>query len=141
MTVDAAEFEKIKAAAAGGKHEVQAYVEGYAGGPGALAETIFTAMPDFFRPDKAKGANADFQYHVKTSDGVRDWVIGVHDGVCESRPGTIENPRVTMTVGLPEFLRMLTGQMNGMQAFLTGKVRLSGDIFSATKFETWFDRP
>ena len=65
----------------------------------------------------------------------------VHDDACESGPGTVDDPKVTMTVALPEFLRLLTGKMSGMQAFLTAKVRLSGDMFYATKFETWFDRP
>ncbi len=135
------DFEELKQAIAGSKDDLLAYISGYDGGGDALLDTVFRSMPGYFRPDKAQGQQADFQYRITTDTGVREYYVRVADGVCEAGPGTVENPRVTMTVKLPEFLRLLTGKINGMQAFLTGKVRLQGDMFYATKFENWFDRP
>ncbi|HEY0701079.1 MAG TPA: SCP2 sterol-binding domain-containing protein [Micromonospora sp.] len=137
------EFEELKQVIATGKKDaLVAYIDNYDGGADALLDTIFRSLPEYFRPEKARGQQADFQYRINTANGVREFFVRVKDGVCEAGAGTVENPRVTMTVKqLPEFLRLLTGKINGMQAFLTGKVKLTGDMFYATKFENWFDRP
>jgi putative sterol carrier protein len=137
------EFEELKQViATGRKDDLEAYIRDYEGGGDALLDLIFRTLPEYFRPEKARGQTADFQYRITTETGVREYFVRVRDGVCESGAGTVPEPRVTMTVKqLPEFLRLLTGKINGMQAFLTGKVKLTGDMFYATKFENWFDRP
>lgn len=37
-------------------------------------------------------------------------------------------PRVTMKMKLPEYLDMQTGKLNGQEAFMTGKLRVEGDL-------------
>jgi putative sterol carrier protein len=44
-----------------------------------------------------------------------------------------------MAVG--DFLRLIAGKLNGMQAFMTGKLKVSGDLFFAQTFQGWFERP
>ena len=41
-------------------------------------------------------------------------------------------------MALPDFLRFLTGQLDGMQAFMTGKLKLSGDMMFAQSMQAWF---
>ncbi|MGA8113511.1 MAG: SCP2 sterol-binding domain-containing protein [Actinocatenispora sp.] len=142
MSADTTDFEELnRVIKTGSKADLLTFISEYEGGGDGLLATVFRQMPDFFRPDKARGQQADFQYRITTDTGVHEYFVRVHDGVCESGPGTVETPRVTMTVKLPEFLRLLTGKLSGMQAFLTAKVRLTGDMFYAMKFEQWFDRP
>lgn len=143
MTVDMTAFQELKEAVSSrSKEGLLEYVTTHEGGVDGLLEQIFGNLPNAFRPDRAKDQQADFQYEIKAPDGnVREYFVRVRDGVCESGQGRVEAPRVTMTVDVLDFLRLVTGKLNGMQAFLTGKVKLSGDMFYATKFETWFERP
>ena len=47
-----------------------------------------------------------------------------------------------MTLGqsLPDFLRFIAGELDGMQAFMSGKLRLSGDLMFAQNMQRWFNR-
>jgi putative sterol carrier protein len=38
----------------------------------------------------------------------------------------------------PDYLSMMSGELNAMQAFMMGKLRVSGDMGLATKLQTVF---
>jgi putative sterol carrier protein len=65
----------------------------------------------------------------------------IADGRCQVERGAAESPRVTIRAALPDFLRLITGKVNGVQLFMTGKLKVSGDLFFAQTFQGWFDRP
>ena len=48
---------------------------------------------------------------------------------------------MTFALPLPDFLRLILGQLDGMQAFMGGKLKLSGEIMLAQAMQSWFDRP
>ncbi|MBM0232574.1 SCP2 sterol-binding domain-containing protein [Micromonospora sp. STR1_7] len=142
MAIDTTRFERIRQAAGSrSESDVFAFAQEHEGGVGGLLDEVFGNMPDVFRADRAKGQQADFQYVIKTPDGPHEYFVRIHDGVCESGRGQVESPQLTTTVELPTFLRLVTGRINGMQAFLRGKVKLSGNTLYAAKFEHWFERP
>jgi putative sterol carrier protein len=45
---------------------------------------------------------------------------------------------VTLGMALPDFLRFITGKLDGMQAFMSGKLKLAGDMMFAQTMQTWF---
>jgi putative sterol carrier protein len=65
----------------------------------------------------------------------------IADGRCEIEAGRAESPRVSLRIGLADFLRLITGAANGMQLFMTGKLKVAGDLFFAQTYQSWFDRP
>lgn len=139
---NATEFTELKTLVASKtRDELLAYANEQEGGPAAVLDRVFDNMPRAFRPEKARGQSVAFQYVIDTPDGAKEYFVRLHDGTCETGRGTVDSPKLTMKVALPEFLRLITGQLNGTQAFLTGKIKLSGDIFYAAKFENWFERP
>ena len=140
-TEDQAAFAELKELVASkSRAELIDYLQEQDGGTQHVLDQIFVGMPAAFRPEKATDQEADFQYFIDTPEGIREYFVRVHDGACEAGRGTIDDPRLTMKVGLADFLRLVTGKLNGTQAFLTGKVRLTGDMYFATKFENWFER-
>lgn len=142
MALDTSRFDEIKQAASSRSDEdILNFARRQDGGIGGLLDEVFGNMPSAFRPDRAKGQQAEFQYIVETPDGPIEYFVRVRDGLCESGRGTVSNPQLTSTLGLPTFLRLATGRLNGMQAFLRGKVKLSGNTLFAAKFEHWFERP
>jgi putative sterol carrier protein len=90
-----------------------------------------------FMPDKAAGVDAVVQYHLTGEEG-GDWIIAIKDGVCKVTEGVAENPKMTMTADAHEFSDILLGKLDGMSAFMQGKLQLKGDLNLAMKFTTFF---
>ena len=66
--------------------------------------------------------------------------LRVADGRCEVDRGHADSPRVTIRTGVADFLRLVTGKANGMQLYMTGKLKVAGDLFFAQTYQAWFDR-
>lgn len=49
-----------------------------------------------------------------------------------------ETPRVTLAMNLPNYIRMMAEELNGMAAFMTGKLKISGDIMFSQHLSKWF---
>ena len=64
----------------------------------------------------------------------------VEGGSCSFVKGTPGKAKVTLAAALPDFLRVITGQLAGQQAFFSGKLKLSGDMMFAMTQENWFDK-
>ena len=105
-----------------------------------LLAQIFAGMQQAFVPDHAAGVDATVQWDVTAPDGVHSWHVSVSDGACEVGPGPADAPRVTLGQSLPDFLRFIAGELDGMQAFMSGKLRLSGDLMFAQSMQRWFNR-
>ncbi|MDJ0875205.1 MAG: hydroxysteroid dehydrogenase-like protein 2, partial [Desulfobacterales bacterium] len=101
----------------------------------AAAETpdvaaVFAAMPDAFDPEAAAGVEAVFQYVISGSGG-GDWQVAVRDRACKVKPGWAEQPTCTLIIAAPDFLDMITGRLDPMQAFTTGKLKIEGDVMAS----------
>ena len=49
-----------------------------------------------------------------------------------------ETARVILKINLPNFIRMMAEELNGMAAFMTGKLKISGDIMFSQNLSKWF---
>ena len=105
-----------------------------------LLAQIFEGMQQAFVADKAAGVEATVQWDVTAPDGVHSWQVAVADGTCTVGQGAADAPRVTLGLSLPDFLRFIAGELDGMQAFMSGKLRLSGDLMFAQTMQAWFAR-
>jgi putative sterol carrier protein len=101
---------------------------------------IFDYMARQFQPDRAAGQSAVIGWDVTAPDGTHSWQLKVADGACTAQPAGDEAARVTLGMTLPDFLRFVTGQLDGMQAFMSGKLKLSGDMMFAQSMQAWFAR-
>jgi putative sterol carrier protein len=90
-----------------------------------------------FMPDRAAGVDAVIQYHL-TGDEGGDWIITIKDGACKVAEGVAENPKMTLTADGREFADILLGKMDGMAAFMQGKLLLKGDLNLAMKLTSFF---
>jgi putative sterol carrier protein len=94
-------------------------------------------MPEAFLPEKAVGLNAIIQCRF-TGAEAGDWVITIRDGKCSVTPGTTPTPHLTLTMNSQDYKDLALGKLNGMTAFMQGKIKLSGDISLAMKFTNLF---
>jgi putative sterol carrier protein len=106
----------------------------------AVLGQIFSEMQARFLPDKAAGRSAVIQYEVKTADGAEAYQVVVADGKCTTGKGGDKEPTVTLALALPDFLRLISGKLNGVQAFMSGKLKIRGDMMLAQTMQAWFDQ-
>ena len=99
---------------------------------------IFEYMAGRFQPERASGQSAVIGWDITSPEGTHSWQLKVADGTCTAAAGNAEAARVTLGMALPDFLRFLTGKLDGMQAFMTGKLKLSGDMMFAQSMQAWF---
>jgi putative sterol carrier protein len=109
-----------------------------AGGTESALDKVFQGMVDAFLPAKAGGQNAVIQYDVNGPDGKLSYQLKVADGKAALLKGSPESARVTLALSAPDFLRLVTGKLNGQTAFFQGKLKLSGDMMFAQTMQSWF---
>jgi putative sterol carrier protein len=97
------------------------------------------ALPSAFLPEKAGSAVACFQLDF-SGDGEGRWVLDVSNGRCEVRQQVAENPDVTVTMAGSDFVAMLNDQLDPVQAFMGGKIKISGNLGLVMQFLNWFER-
>jgi putative sterol carrier protein len=142
MTIDASDFSALSAAVEQkSNEELVAAIQQQEGGVNGVLGQVFAGMADSFNPAKAAGQQATVQYEISAPDGTHEWAMRIADGACEVEQGRAESPRVTIRMGLGDFLQLITGKANGMQLFMTGKLKVAGDLFFAQTYQGWFDRP
>ncbi len=97
----------------------------------------FDLMSSRFKPDKATGVNAVIQYEI-TGEGGGTWSATIKDGKCSVASGAAASPNLTLTISGQDWLDMLAGKLNPQMAFMSGKLKLKGDMGLAMKIGSMF---
>jgi putative sterol carrier protein len=105
-------------------------------GFGAVAE-VFDSMPGAFVADAAAGVDVVFQYNIG-GEGGGDWHCVIADGSCRVEAGVHEKPICTLMIAAADFLDMMNGKLAAMQAYTSGKLKISGDIMKSQLIEKLF---
>jgi putative sterol carrier protein len=98
---------------------------------------LFEKMPAAFLPEKAAGVDAIIQFKF-TGEQAGDWYITIKDNQCTVNQGIGSSPKLTLSAAGTDAVKVLTGEMDGMQAFMQGKLRLTGDMSLAMKLLSMF---
>jgi len=97
----------------------------------------FDQMPSRFRADRAAGTNATIQYDI-SGDGGGTWNAVIKDGTCAVKTGPATSPNLTLQVGAQDWIDMSTGKQNPQMLFMSGKLKLKGDMGLAMKLGSMF---
>jgi putative sterol carrier protein len=94
-------------------------------------------MPGAFLPEKAVGLDAVIQFKF-TGGEAGDWYAAIKDGKVQVSQGVHESPRMTLTADSSDYIKIFTGEIDGMKAFMEGKLKLAGDLNLAMKLTQMF---
>ena len=103
----------------------------------ATVKETFEGMAAKFRPDKAQGVNAVIQYDIAGDHG-GTWHAVIKDGACTVRDGAASNPHLTVQIAAQDWLDMLSGKQSGQVLFMSGKLKVKGDMGLAMKLGSMF---
>lgn len=104
--------------------------------PDTIAEA-FGGMAENFNAEKAAGMTATYQWDI-TGDGGGKYYAKITDGSIDAGEGEAENPNITITVAAQDWLDILNGKLDGQMAFMSGKLKVKGDMSLAMKLKTLF---
>jgi putative sterol carrier protein len=109
-------------------------------GTDEVLRNIFEGMRDSFKPDAAGDVSATVQYDITTEDGLKQWSVTFDNGTCSVSEGPATDPRLTMALPLVDFVRLIFNQVQGPQLFMSGKLKLQGDMMWAMQMQNYFER-
>jgi putative sterol carrier protein len=140
--IDASDFPSLKQAVEQrSNEELVGAIQEQDGGVDGVLGKVFAGMAESFSPAQAAGQQAVVQYEISAPAGGPEFAMPLAPRRGDNEQGRAESPRVTIRIALADFLRLITGNANGMQLFMTGKLKVSGDLFFAQTYQSWFDRP
>jgi putative sterol carrier protein len=97
---------------------------------------ILNAIPSRFDAEAAGDWKADIQFNFSHEDAPEEyWTISVGEGACKVTEGKVENPSATVNTAADTWIGMTTGSVNPMQAFMSGKLKVSGDMGAVMKLQ------
>ncbi len=137
--VEPAQF--AAAVAATPDHEL---AEGMAGAiRGQVLDEIFRRMEEHFDPSKSKKLDIAIHFNLTGApDGGTDFYqVIVRDNTCAVGKENTEKPKLNLTLDAVEFLKLATGNANGMNLYIGGKLKVDGNIILATRLEGLFMIP
>ncbi|WP_426508857.1 SCP2 sterol-binding domain-containing protein [Dactylosporangium sp. McL0621] len=108
-----------------------------------ILDTIFSRFPELFRADRAGSTNAIIHWNITGApDGGTDsYELVIANGACTLSPSPDQDPKLSITVGPVDFLKVVSGVGNPMMMFMTGKLKAKGDLGLAANIANLFDIP
>ncbi len=87
-------------------------------------DTLMSAIPNGFRPDRAEGVSAKIQF-LFTDEA--PWLLSIKAQKCTIQQKELKKPTMTLTTDSATWRNILLGQMDAMQALMAKKVSIDTD--------------
>lgn len=109
----------------------------------ATLDEIFRRMAEHVEPAKARGNDAVIHFKILDApDGDYDhYEVVLADGACSVSDEPSTEPRVTFKIGPIDFLRLVSGNAAGPMLFMSGKLKIEGDLMYASTMTSLFRIP
>ena len=98
---------------------------------------VFDNMASRLNKDAAKGLNAVYQFDL-SGDGGGKWAVLINDEQCQVQSGAHASPNITISMAANDYLDLVNGKLNDQMAFMTGKLKVAGDMGLALKLRSLF---
>ena len=109
-----------------------------------ILNEIFSRMKEHFRADQA--ANVDAVIHWRIGGGPEGaeedhYEVVIRNGELSYNTEPSEEPRVAFRMDGATFLRLVSGNASGPMLFMTGKLKIEGDMMFAPQVQSLFRIP
>ena len=91
-------------------------------------------LPQAFDASAAAGADCTIQFNCSTP-----MHVVIKGGTCTAAEGPASSSDLAITMEDDDLVALMKGELNGMQAFMTGKLQIEGDMMLAQRMASFFD--
>jgi putative sterol carrier protein len=108
-----------------------------------ILDEVFGRMPSSFRADRAGTTSAVIHWTItgRPDGGSDTYELVIADGACTVSESPQREPRLTLTLGPVDFLKVVSSNANPVMMFMTGKLKAKGDLGLAANIANLFDLP
>ena len=98
------------------------------------AQEFFEALPSRVTPDRIEGMNNTYVFDI---EGAGVWTVAVADGAIAVTEGA-GDADCTFSTSEENFEKIISGEQNATTAYMTGKLKIKGDMGAAMKLQKIF---
>lgn len=95
-------------------------------------EFLDKVLPSKFNPDNAKDFEAVAQVNITGNNGGH-WIITIKNQKIETKEGVAQSPAITLQMMDTDFVDLVNGRLNAVNAFMAGKLQFNGSIATGLK--------
>jgi putative sterol carrier protein len=96
---------------------------------------FFEGLEARVEADRTAGMTNSYLFDV---EGAGQWKVDVNDGAVSVTEGTADDADVTISASEETFLKMMRREQNPTTAYMTGKLKVKGDMGAALKLQKLF---
>ena len=97
-------------------------------------QEFFETLPSRADTSKTAGMNNSYAFDI---EGAGQWTVKVEDGSIRVVDG-LDDADVTISASQEVFQKIVAGEQNPTSAYMTGKLKLKGDMGAAMKLQKLF---
>jgi putative sterol carrier protein len=101
----------------------------------ATVQEFFEGLPARADTSKTAGMNNSYGFDI---EGAGQWTVKVTDGAVSVTEGMEDAADVTISASQEVFQKIISGEQNPTSAYMTGKLKLKGDMGAAMKLQKLF---
>jgi putative sterol carrier protein len=98
-------------------------------------QEFFETLPSRADASKTAGMNNSYGFDI---EGAGQWTVKVEDGSVSVVDGLEDGADVTISASQEVFEKIVAGEQNPTSAYMTGKLKLKGDMGAAMKLQKLF---
>jgi len=100
-------------------------------------DRVIDKLPSRFVATNAEDFEAVFQFVIEDDN---DFYIAIQNQTCSVERGEHPDPNITLIMDAETVVDVVTGETDGMSAFLKGRLRAEGNVMLATKLSKLFSK-
>jgi putative sterol carrier protein len=97
-------------------------------------QEFFEGLPSRVSPDRIEGMNNRYVFEI---EGAGVWTVAVADGAITVTEGS-GDADTTFSTSEENFEKIIAGEQNPTTAYMTGKLKIKGDMGAAMKLQKLF---
>jgi putative sterol carrier protein len=99
------------------------------------AQEFFDTLPSRVSPERVEGMNNTYVFDI---EGAGTWTVAIADGAVTVTDGASGDADCTFSATEETFAKITSGEQNATSAYMTGKLKIKGDMGAAMKLQKLF---
>jgi putative sterol carrier protein len=105
-----------------------------------IVNEYFEALPACYNPTAAAGLTKTIQWDITDAEpGI--WAFEIVEGEGRLITGGVDKPDTTFTTDTETWIAIAEGRQDPMRAFMTGRLKITGDMMLAARSVELFEPP